>query len=159
MEVFYMRLKRTLFIGVAALLMSLPLVGCNQPSSGGSSSPTGNMTESYRKGRELYKQITGVDLPVLDNLEVDEEGLSHFNAQSNDICFDIIGGSALNYQTYKVFEDFFKGLFGNCDDGYPSGNEQEGQDDQWTTPEYSWFQAYWDASNTAIYLNYVKMVY
>ena len=150
-----MRLKSTLFIGVAALLMSLPLLGCNKSTDGSGSDPVVEMTESYRKAREDFKKVTNIELPALANLEVEdfpyEEGILSY-------CFDITSGSALNYQTYMIFENFFLETIGQYDEGYPRGDEASDRDAEWIDSEYRCYQTYWDNGNHAIYIN-TEVVY
>ena len=149
-------MKTKLIILSTALVLGL--VSCNSNNNSGdkqstddsSSSETIKMTASYEKARNEFKTVTGVELPALENLEVDEypyrEGMT-------DYCFDITGGTALNYATYQVFETFFVTTLGNCDEGYPDGDEATGRDAEWTTSSNRWYQTYWDATNQAIYIN------
>ena len=109
-----------------------------------------NMTASYEKARNEFKTVTGLELPALENLEVEEYP---FDAEATDYCFDIVGGSALNYATYQIFESFFMTTLGDCDEGYPDGDEATGRDAEWTTSSNRWYQTYWDAANQAIYIN------
>ena len=138
------------------LLLSLVSCGNKKPSntsessSGDSSTEEVLMSESYQKAREEFKIVTGLELPALANLEVDE---FPYREGATDYCFDIIGGSALNYQTYQLFESFFIKEIGDCDNGFPDGNEANGRDAQWTTSNNRWYQTFWDAHNTAIYIN------
>ena len=116
----------------------------------GTSEESVNMTASYEKARGEFKSLTGIELPAVADLEVDE--YPYTEGVTTDYCFDITGGSALNFTTYMVFEDFFKEELGDCSENYPSGNEEEGRDAQWMK-EGRWYQTYWDATNHAIYIN------
>ena len=163
-------MKTKLFILCIALLLGL--ASCNSNNNSGekqssdsqteestvesTSSESVQMTASYEKARNEFKQVTGLELPALENLEVEEYP---FNAEATDYCFDITGGSALNYATYQVFEDFFMTALGNCDEGYPDGDEATGRDAEWTTSSNRLYQTYWDATNKAIYINtFVKVI-
>ena len=124
------------------------------PSSSSSSSIelTTHMSNSYATAREQFKNVTGVEVPAIDNLEADTEYFQYYKETDTEYCFDIISGSALNFQTYMVFENFFKEILGNCSEGYPDGDETNGRDAEWIK-EGRWYQTYWDATNKAIYIN------
>ena len=107
------------------------------------------MTDSYKTNRDNFKTVTGIELPVLEKLEVDEYP---YRSGDTNYCFDIISGDNLNYQTYLTFENFFKEKLGACDSGYPTGDEANGRDAQWTK-NGRWYQTYWDKTNKAIYIN------
>ena len=117
-----------------------------------SSQITINMSNSYATAREQFKQVTGVEVPAIANLEADTEYFQFYKETDTEYCFDIISGSALNFQTYMVFENFFKEKLGNCVEGYPDGDETNGRDAEWIK-EGRWYQTYWDATNKAIYIN------
>lgn len=164
--------KTLLFLVVSIFTFSL-LVACNDekttsnptssPTTSQTSNPTSNptttttttttvavnMTESYRTNRANFKTVTGIELPALEKLVVDDYP---YTAGDTSYCFDIISGDNLNYSTYQTFENFFKDKFGNCDSGYPTGDEATGRDAQWTN-EGRWYQTYWDKTNNAIYIN------
>ena len=174
------KVNKLLMLSVA-LLMGIGLVGCSSSSEGtktetpeetnqnqnsGEPSDTPvdhnqggqvggedivivNMSDSYRTGRERFKKVTGVELPALENLEADAYP---YHEGDQEYCFDIIDGSALNYTTYLVFENFFLGKLGTPEEGYPSGNEKDGRDCQWIVSG-RWYQTMWDAYNSAIYIN------
>ena len=121
-------------------------------SSSSSVEPTVNMSNSYATAREQFKNVTGVEVPAIANLEADTEYFQFYKETDTEYCFDIISGSALNFQTYMVFENFFKETLGNCLEGYPDGDEANGRDAEWIK-EGRWYQTYWDATNKAIYIN------
>ena len=107
------------------------------------------MTESYMKAREEFKQVTGIELPVLSELEVDNYP---YHEGDTDYCFDIIGGKNLTYQTYFVFENLFLDLFGSPDNSDPTTQPENVRYAEWTRND-RWYQTYWDSSNKAIYIN------
>lgn len=165
-------MKTKLFILCTALVLGLVSCNSNNKNSGesqstesqtseattesSSSEETINMTVSYAKARNEFKIVTGLELPALENLEVEEYP---FNEEATDYCFDITGGSALNYATYQIFESFFMTTLGECDEGYPDGDEATGRDAEWTTSSNRWYQTYWDATNQSIYINtFVKII-
>ena len=121
-------------------------------SSSSSSQATINMSDSYATAREQFKHVTGIEVPAIANLEADTEYFQFYKETDTEYCFDIISGSALNFQTYMVFENFFKEKLGNCVEGYPDGDETNGRDAEWIK-EGRWYQTYWDATNKAIYIN------
>ena len=121
-------------------------------SSSSSSQTTINMSNSYATAREQFKHVTGIEVPAIANLEADTEYFQFYKETDTEYCFDIISGSALNFQTYMVFENFFKEKLGNCVEGYPDGDETNGRDAEWIK-EGRWYQTYWDATNKAIYIN------
>ena len=121
-------------------------------SSSSSSQTTINMSDSYATAREQFKHVTGIEVPAIANLEADTEYFQFYKETDTEYCFDIISGSALNFQTYMVFENFFKETLGNCSEGYPDGDETNGRDAEWIK-EGRWYQTYWDATNKAIYIN------
>ena len=121
-------------------------------SSSSSSQATISMSDSYATAREQFKHVTGIEVPAIANLEADTEYFQFYKETDTEYCFDIISGSALNFQTYMVFENFFKETLGNCSEGYPDGDETNGRDAEWIK-EGRWYQTYWDATNKAIYIN------
>lgn len=135
-----------------SLMLSIGVASCGNNSGGDNSSSgeTVKMTESYKKARNEFKTVTGIELPALDNLEADEYP---YTEGDTDYCFDIVSGSALNFATYQTFENFFKTTLGNCDASYPDGDEANDRDAQWTTSQNRWYQTYWNAINKEIYIN------
>ena len=121
-------------------------------SDSSSNTPTVTMTDSYATARGHFKHITGIEVPALANLEADTDYFTFYKETDTEYCFDIVSGSALNFQTYMIFENFFSEKLGNCETGYPDGDETNGRDAQWIK-DGRWFQTYWDAHNQAIYLN------
>ena len=147
--------KTLLFVLVTFFVFSAIAACGNKKSKTDGNNPTDNstitveMTNSYKTNRANFKSVTGIELPELEKLEVDEYP---YSAGDTNYCFDIIGGDNLNYSTYQTFENFFKEKLGNCDEGYPSGDELNGRDAQWTK-DGRWYQTYWDKTNKAIYIN------
>ena len=112
-----------------------------------------NTTESYSAASAEFKKVTGIELPEIDNLEVDRE----YPYQEGDTgyCFDIIGGSALTYESYLALETFLTGKIGNQDGGYPSGDQANGRAARWTTAT-RWYTLDWfkmDNDSFMIFLN------
>ena len=148
------------FLNILLLLLALfsfsVLTACGDKEKPSTDNPSSDnptvtivMTESYKTNRDNFKKVTKIELPALEKLEVDE---FPYRDGDTSYCFDIIGGDNLNYQTYLIFENFFKEKIGNCDSGYPSGDETNGRDAQWTK-NGRWYQTYWDKTNKAIYIN------
>jgi len=111
------------------------------------------MTKSYADARAEFKIVTGIELPAIDNLEVDRE--YPYKEGNTDYCFDIIGGSALTYQTYLELQTFLNGKLGNQPEGFPHGNETSGSGSEWVvgTRQYTldWYKL--DNGSFMIFLN------
>ena len=139
-----------------AVLLGLGITACNSGKNDATpkEEEVVKMTESYEKARSEFKVVTGIELPALANLEVEE---FPYREGTTDYCFDILSGSDVNYTTYQLFEDFFKTTLGDCDLGFPEGDETNGRDAQWSTSSGRWYQTYWDVQNTAIYINTTLM--
>ena len=106
------------------LLCSALMMACTQEQKT-------NMTESYAAARAEFKIVTGIELPAIDNLEVDRE--YPYKKGDTGYCFDIIGGSALTYESYLALETFLTGKVGNPAEGYPTGDEATGRASRWNT--------------------------
>ena len=148
-----MKITTLLTMGMS-LLFTVGLTACGSTPSEETSKedeePKVNMTASYQKGREEFKKVTGVELPALENLEAENYP---YQEGTTDYCFDITGGTALNYQTYQIFENFFLEKVGQCTTDYPFGDEENGRDAQWVDENSRWYQTFWDATNKGIYIN------
>ena len=110
-------------------------------------------TTSYAEASAEFKKVTGIDLPAIANLEVDRE--YPYKEGDKGYCFDIIGGSALTYQSYLALENFLNGAVGNPDEGYPDGDEANGRGSRWTTAT-RWYSLDWykmDNGSFMIFLN------
>ena len=153
-------MKRIIPILLAVMLCAVLFVACTEPEA-----PTVNMTEYYAAGRTAYKLVTGIELPELGGLGMDPEDPSYattleylrsVTAESNEICFDIYtnGDGPIDFQSYTTFENFLKEKLGDCDPGYPTGNEASGRECQWTV-DGRWYEASWyvTVEYVAIFLN------
>lgn len=146
------------FVLTICLMLTFVLCACvinDKPSNGNTPviEPTVEMTESYKLAREEFKKVTGIELPELADLEVDD---FPFEDGDTSYCFDIIDGKSLNYETYLVLEQFALNLLGQADSGFPRGDEETGRTVEWTI-ELRWYQLMWDSTNKAIYINtYLK---
>ena len=110
-------------------------------------------TTSYAEASAEFKKVTGIDLPAIADLEVDRE--YPYMEGDTGYCFDIIGGSALTYQSYLALETFLNGAVGDPDEGYPDGDEANGRGSRWTT-ETRWYSLDWykmDNGSFMIFLN------
>ena len=106
------------------------------------------MTESYAEAKGLFKQMIGITIPGFSGLEVD------YSMGETSFCFDITGGDNLDWETCQSFYDYYVGLYGNCNDGYPQGNgDNENFDAEWTLENGAWLQCLWDSDNSSIYIN------
>ena len=142
--------KSLIFTGLLVLVLMVTamfgLVGCGNDNN----NTEVNMTQSYRTARAQFNSVTGIQVPELENLEVDAYP---YTAGDREYRINITSGSALNYQTYMVFENFFKTTLGSCDEGYPDGDETNGRDAQWSVNDRR-YQTTWDAAvSHAIHIN------
>lgn len=141
---------------ILAVFVTFGLASCDETSNEGGieddNNQNINMAQSYSTARSQFKAVTGIEVPALENLEADDGYFQYYNQGDTEYCFDIIGGSALNFETYMTIERFFMVKLGNCSAGYPIGDEQSGRDAQWIK-NGRWFQTMWDAHNRAIYIN------
>ena len=143
-------MKKLIWITTLLLIALCVFTSCEQEPSEGSG---GEMTKSYADARAEFRKVTGIELPAIDNLEVDRE--FPYKEGDKDYCFDIIGGSALTYQTYLQLETFLNGAVGNPDEGYPAGDEATGRGSRWTTAT-RWYSLDWyklDNGSFMIFLN------
>ena len=111
-----------------------------------SSTSVVNMTTSYTIGRFRFMTITGLSLPELEDLEAGED-----TYQNGDTFYrlELIGGDALDYETYSVFVNYFNQMVGVCDEGYPIGSEATGETVQWTSGDRR-YQADWSVAPLSI---------
>ena len=106
------------------------------------------MTESYLEAEGFFSEMIGITLPLIPDLEVD------YMLGTTSFCFDITDGDNLSWDTCLAFYNYFIGQFGNCNESYPQGNgDDENFDAQWTLPNGTWLNCYWDYSNASIYIN------
>ena len=108
------------------------------------------VTLSYSRGAEDFKKASGFTLPEISDLEVEE---FPYTEGATDYCFDITGGMNLNFSTYETILAYFQEQLGECQTGFPDGDESTGMDAQWTLTDGRWYQVYWDSANQAIYIN------
>ncbi len=152
-------MKKSVLI-IMIVLFCILFVACD-PENG--STPTVVMTEYYAAGRTAYKLVTGIELPEIADLGMNPEDVDYATTLAylkgvtdadNEICFDLYYGDAFNYQTFLELEDFLKQTLGDCDVGFPTGNEAEGREAQWTK-DGRWYEASWFVTleYTAIFLN------
>ncbi len=90
--------------------------------------------ESYVTSREQFKEVTGIELPIVYDVKADEMYIAKYVPGQKEYIISLIFGSKLNYDTYLIFENFFKELIGDCDEGYPTGDEtsENGRTAKWT---------------------------
>jgi hypothetical protein len=143
-------MKKLIWITTILLVALCAFTSCTQEPSQGAD---GEMTESYADSRAEFKKVTGIELPAIDNLEVDRE--YPYKEGDTDYCFDIIGGSALVYQTYLDLQTFLNGKLGTQVEGFPHGNETVGSGSAWVvgTRQYTldWYKL--DNGSFMIFLN------
>lgn len=140
-------MKRIIPILLAVMLCAVLFIACTEPEA-----PTVNMTETYATARKNFKTVCGIEVPAKANLEADDTNFEFFDENDTHYEFDIIGGSALNYQTYLEFENFFLDTLGPCDDGFPNGDEENDREALWTV-EGRKYELFWNSDMTEFYIN------
>ena len=112
------------------------------------------MTQSYADSRAEFKIVTGIELPAMANLETDRE--YPYEEGDTECYFDIIGGSALNYQVYLEFQTFMNGKLGSQLEGYPAGDEATGATSAWQIGDriyiVTWYKPY-DADHFMVFVD------
>ena len=107
-----------------------------------------NMSESYAKARGEFQEVTGVLLPELEGLEVEDYPYSEGDSS---YCFDIIGGDELSEATFALLKAFLDSALASWTCEGPS------QDGEYINVNYSsasgWIGLTWDSTNEAVYLN------
>ena len=107
-----------------------------------------DVTESYAKARDEFYAVTGVMLPDMEGLEVDEYP---YNEGDTSYCFDITSGDNLSYDTFEAFLAFF-------DEELSSWMKEEFSDGGYSNINYTsvtgdWIGLIWDSYNSAVYIN------
>ena len=107
-----------------------------------------NMSESYAKARSEFQKVTGILLPELEGLEVDDYP---YTEGATSYCFDIIGGEELGYNTFAALKAY---LDLSLSSWTCTGPEVDGE---YTNYNYfndtAWIGLTWDSTNEAVYLN------
>ncbi|MBO4623667.1 MAG: hypothetical protein J5691_07310 [Bacilli bacterium] len=107
-----------------------------------------NMSESYAKARGEFQKVTGILLPELEGLEVDDYPYSE---GATSYCFDIIGGEELGYDTFAALKAY---LDLSLSSWTCTGPEVEGEYTNYNyTNDNAWIGLTWDSVNEAVYLN------
>ena len=142
-------MKKLIWITILLLIALCVFTSCEQEPA----QDQVEMTKSYADARAEFKIVTGIELPAIDNLEVDRE--YPYKEGDKGYCFDIIGGSALVYQTYLDLQTFLNGKLGTQVAGFPHGNETDGSGSAWVvgTRQYTldWYKL--DNGSFMIFLN------
>lgn len=132
-----MRLKNNINVLALSIIVVLSMTGCKSNNNHSSSSHsdtstkesssdiTSSMSESYRIAREEFLSITGIELPEVSGLIVET------HKDNDDFLIDIKDGPSLKYQTYYLFENFFKDTLGNPKETSPSTGEKNDRYAKW----------------------------
>ena len=139
-------MKRIVLL-LVILCLSFVFAGCKESSEQKENEVV--MSNTYKRAREQFKAITGIEVPALEKLNVDE---FPYSEGATGYCFDIVTGENLNYETFQKFETFFKEKLGDCLEGFPEGDEETGRRVEWVK-DGRWYQIIWDNQNDAIYIN------
>ena len=106
------------------------------------------VSTSFTKARVEFYEVTGILVPELTGLEVEEYP---YTEGDTSYCFDIIGGAELGYNTYEVLKAF---LDTELADWTCSGPSQDGEYINVNyTSDSAWVGLTWDSVNLAVYLN------
>ena len=129
---------------IIALVVCFTLVGCS--CNNGQSNVT--MTDSYSKARNEFKAVTGVELPMLENLEVEEYP---YEEGDKSYCFDITGGTNISMETFNSIKTYLDSVLSDWE---KTGPEVQGE---YTNYNYNsnsgWIGLTYDSTNVAIYIN------
>ncbi|MBP5550742.1 MAG: hypothetical protein J6X93_01650 [Bacilli bacterium] len=107
-----------------------------------------NMSESFAKARSEFQKVTGILLPELEGLEVDDYPYSE---GATSYCFDIIGGEELSESTFALLKVFLDGALA---DWTCTGPRVDGEYTNYDyTNDNAWIGLTWDGENEAVYLN------
>ena len=107
-----------------------------------------NMSESYAKARSEFQKVTGILLPELEGLEVDDYP---YTEGATSYCFDIIGGEELDYNTFAALKAYLDIALSSwtC-----TGPRVDGEYTNYDyTNDNAWIGLTWDGENEAVYLN------
>ena len=134
---------------ILSAVSGLTACGNNGNNGGKEEEPTVVMTESYKTARTQFKAVTGIEVPALEKLEVQEYP---YTEGTLGYCFDIIGGENLSIETFNVLKAFLDAKLSAWDIEGPS------TDGEYTNVDYTsvagdWIGLTWDATNKAVYLN------
>ena len=106
---------------------------------------------SFMTARAQFKAVTGVELPVMAGLTVDE---FPYKDGDTSYCFDITGGDMLGYSTYTAFKAFFDGALVDWTvEGPTTAGEYTNVD--YKSAAGDWIGLTWDSTNESVYINAV----
>ena len=91
------------------------------------------ITETYATAVKQFYKVTGYELPGIYDVFADEQYINSYEEGQDEYTISLISGRSLSYNTFRTLENFFKSKFGDCSEGYPIGDETEGQTDKWIT--------------------------
>lgn len=149
-----MKMKRKALFVLALPLAVSVLLSCSskkessQPiDSSSQSSESEIINESYKQAREEFEHVTGLLLPSFSDLTANNNGYKDGDTQ---YLLDIVSGADLSYNTYLVFEDFFRNIFGNPTEINPTSSENVDRYAKWETTANRWYQVNWNGTNKTI---------
>ena len=104
-------MRKSLFILLLVVILSVALVACDPDNANNTTFP-GGVTKSYSESSKQFKEVTGLYLPDLPDLECSDyyknykPGQTYYN-------FDIVSGSALSLDTYRELKENLIKQLGN----------------------------------------------
>ena len=93
---------RVLIVLLTVVLCAALFTACDK--SGGGNEPAASMTESYQRARSEFLAVTGIELPALDGLIIEEA--FPYRAGATDYELDITAGDNLTRETFQTFVTF-----------------------------------------------------
>lgn len=165
-------MKKTVSILCVCALVAVLLCACgSEGSSGTSQQPAGSgsqtgkeevtiepddlsimMTESYKKGRQEFYDVTGVWMPAVEGFEAECE----VTENGRSVCFDSHG----NKQLYLDAKEALEAAFGAPSIADPESDDVELYGASWEVPVEggtAWFEVIYDQHDPAdpwVYMNY-----
>ena len=103
-------MRKSLFILLLVVILSVALVSCDQDNS--NTTFPGGVTKSYSESSKQFKEVTGLYLPDLPDLECSDYYKNYKPGQTN-YNFDIVSGSALSLDTYRELKENLIKQLGN----------------------------------------------
>ena len=99
------------------VLLTAALISCNQDDAAAGASQMNSVTKSYTTARNQFKDVTGIELPLLPDIEVSEDSYKDYKQGDTFYHFHTTVNDALTIETYMYFEDALKDALGKCTTG------------------------------------------
>lgn len=106
------------------------------------------VAQSYLTGREGFRAVTGVTLPLFGEVEAEDYP---YTAGDKSYCFDLTDGDGLTKYVFDSILEYLDGALSNWTKTGPS------VDGEYTNVNYNsdagWIGLTWDETNQAVYVN------